>query len=163
MKVVKFGGSSMADAGQYRKIRDILLADPERKVVEETPPEEEKEQQAEPKEQPENEEANPEEEDGEAPGDEEDTDQKEVSPDSPPADEDTGKAQQEDTGEGNETGQAEEPAAETDAERVFTAYGVLRQLQNRCGRHLDVPTGRKFDSCGCAYCNHDENLKYDRF
>ncbi len=33
MKVVKFGGSSMADAGQYRKIRDILLADPERKVV----------------------------------------------------------------------------------------------------------------------------------
>ena len=33
MKVVKFGGSSMADAGQYRKIRDILMADPERKVV----------------------------------------------------------------------------------------------------------------------------------
>ena len=33
MKVVKFGGSSMADAGQYRKIRDILLADPERKMV----------------------------------------------------------------------------------------------------------------------------------
>ena len=33
MKVVKFGGSSMADAGQYRKIRDILLADSERKVV----------------------------------------------------------------------------------------------------------------------------------
>ncbi len=33
MKVVKFGGSSMADAGQYRKIRDILLADPERKIV----------------------------------------------------------------------------------------------------------------------------------
>ena len=33
MKVVKFGGSSMADAGQYRKIREILLADPERKVV----------------------------------------------------------------------------------------------------------------------------------
>ena len=33
MKVVKFGGSSMADAGQYRKIRDILLADPERQVV----------------------------------------------------------------------------------------------------------------------------------
>ena len=29
MKVVKFGGSSMADAGQYRKIREILLADPE--------------------------------------------------------------------------------------------------------------------------------------
>ena len=33
LKVTKFGGSSMADAGQYRKIRDILLADPERKVV----------------------------------------------------------------------------------------------------------------------------------
>ena len=33
MKVVKFGGSSMADAGQYRKIRDILLADPERRGV----------------------------------------------------------------------------------------------------------------------------------
>ena len=33
MKVTKFGGSSMADAGQYRKIRDILLADPERTVV----------------------------------------------------------------------------------------------------------------------------------
>ena len=33
MKVVKFGGSSMADAGQYRKIREILQADPDRKVV----------------------------------------------------------------------------------------------------------------------------------
>ena len=33
MKVVKFGGSSMADAGQYRKVRDILMADPERKIV----------------------------------------------------------------------------------------------------------------------------------
>ncbi len=33
LKVVKFGGSSMADAGQYRKIREILLADPSRKVV----------------------------------------------------------------------------------------------------------------------------------
>ena len=33
MKVVKFGGSSMADAGQYRKIRDILMADPDRRVV----------------------------------------------------------------------------------------------------------------------------------
>ncbi len=33
MKVVKFGGSSMADAGQYRKVRDILMADSERKVV----------------------------------------------------------------------------------------------------------------------------------
>ena len=33
MKVAKFGGSSMADAGQYRKIRDILLADPDRRVV----------------------------------------------------------------------------------------------------------------------------------
>ena len=33
MKVVKFGGSSMADAGQYRKIREIINADPDRKVV----------------------------------------------------------------------------------------------------------------------------------
>ena len=33
LKVVKFGGSSMADAGQYRKIRDILQADPSRSVV----------------------------------------------------------------------------------------------------------------------------------
>ena len=33
MKVTKFGGSSMADAGQYRKVRDIVLSDPERKVV----------------------------------------------------------------------------------------------------------------------------------
>ncbi len=33
MKVTKFGGSSMADAGQYKKIRDIVLSDPERRVV----------------------------------------------------------------------------------------------------------------------------------
>ena len=33
LKVAKFGGSSMADAGQYRKVRDIILADPERRVV----------------------------------------------------------------------------------------------------------------------------------
>ena len=33
LKVTKFGGSSMADAGQYRKVRDIILADPTRKVV----------------------------------------------------------------------------------------------------------------------------------
>ena len=33
MKVVKFGGSSMADAGQYLKIRDILLSDSSRLVV----------------------------------------------------------------------------------------------------------------------------------
>ena len=33
LKVVKFGGSSMADAGQYRKVRDILMADPDRRVV----------------------------------------------------------------------------------------------------------------------------------
>ena len=32
-KVTKFGGSSMADAGQYRKVRDIVLADPGRRVV----------------------------------------------------------------------------------------------------------------------------------
>ena len=33
LKVTKFGGSSMADAGQYKKIRDILLADPDRRIV----------------------------------------------------------------------------------------------------------------------------------
>ena len=33
LKVTKFGGSSMADAGQYRKVRDILMADKERRVV----------------------------------------------------------------------------------------------------------------------------------
>ena len=33
MIVTKFGGSSMADAGQYRKIRDIILSNPDRKVV----------------------------------------------------------------------------------------------------------------------------------
>ena len=33
LKVVKFGGSSMADAGQYRKVRDIILSDPQRRVV----------------------------------------------------------------------------------------------------------------------------------
>ena len=33
LKVTKFGGSSMADAGQYQKIRDILAADPARQVV----------------------------------------------------------------------------------------------------------------------------------
>ena len=33
LKVTKFGGSSMADAGQYRKVKEIIMADPERKVV----------------------------------------------------------------------------------------------------------------------------------
>ncbi len=33
LKVTKFGGSSMADAGQYRKVRDIVMSDPARKVV----------------------------------------------------------------------------------------------------------------------------------
>lgn len=33
LKVTKFGGSSMADAGQYRKVRDIILSDPARRVV----------------------------------------------------------------------------------------------------------------------------------
>ncbi len=33
LKVTKFGGSSMADAGQYRKVRDIINADPSRRVV----------------------------------------------------------------------------------------------------------------------------------
>ncbi len=33
LKVTKFGGSSMADAGQYRKIRDIIQGDRGRRVV----------------------------------------------------------------------------------------------------------------------------------
>ncbi len=33
VKVAKFGGSSMADAGQYKKVRDILRSDPARRVV----------------------------------------------------------------------------------------------------------------------------------
>ena len=27
LKVTKFGGSSMADAGQYRKVKEIILSD----------------------------------------------------------------------------------------------------------------------------------------
>ena len=33
LKVTKFGGSSMADAGQYRKIRDIIESDDGRRIV----------------------------------------------------------------------------------------------------------------------------------
>ena len=33
LKVTKFGGSSMADAGQYRKVKEIIMADKERRVV----------------------------------------------------------------------------------------------------------------------------------
>ncbi|MBR4623809.1 MAG: aspartate kinase [Clostridia bacterium] len=33
IKVVKFGGSSLADAGQMRKVKDIVQADPERRYV----------------------------------------------------------------------------------------------------------------------------------
>ncbi len=33
VKVVKFGGSSLADANQFRKVADIIKADPERKFV----------------------------------------------------------------------------------------------------------------------------------
>ncbi|WP_353066327.1 aspartate kinase [Arcanobacterium hippocoleae] len=33
MKVLKFGGSSMADAAQYRKVKEIVAADPGRQVV----------------------------------------------------------------------------------------------------------------------------------
>ena len=33
LKVAKFGGSSMADAGQYEKVRSIIRADDARKVV----------------------------------------------------------------------------------------------------------------------------------
>ena len=33
LKVTKFGGSSMADAGQYSKVKEIIMADPARQVV----------------------------------------------------------------------------------------------------------------------------------
>ncbi|WP_429971363.1 aspartate kinase [Fructilactobacillus sp. Tb1] len=33
MKVAKFGGSSMADAQQFKKVKDIILSNPERQVV----------------------------------------------------------------------------------------------------------------------------------
>ena len=33
MKVCKFGGSSLADAGQIRKVCDIVLSDPDRRIV----------------------------------------------------------------------------------------------------------------------------------
>lgn len=33
LKVVKFGGSSVAGAGQFQKVRDIVLSDPARRVV----------------------------------------------------------------------------------------------------------------------------------
>ena len=33
LKVVKFGGSSIANAEQFRKVRDIIAADPERRII----------------------------------------------------------------------------------------------------------------------------------
>lgn len=33
LKALKFGGTSMADAGQYRKIREIIQSDPSRRIV----------------------------------------------------------------------------------------------------------------------------------
>ena len=33
LKVAKFGGSSLADAGQFARVKDILLSDPERRFV----------------------------------------------------------------------------------------------------------------------------------
>ena len=33
LKVCKFGGSSVAGAEQFRKVRDIVLSDPSRRVV----------------------------------------------------------------------------------------------------------------------------------
>ena len=33
LKVAKFGGSSLADAAQFRKVREILLSDPDRRIV----------------------------------------------------------------------------------------------------------------------------------
>ena len=32
-KVLKFGGSSMADAAHYKRVRQIVQADPDRRVV----------------------------------------------------------------------------------------------------------------------------------
>ena len=34
LKVLKFGGSSMADAGQYRKVKEIILSDWEQRTLE---------------------------------------------------------------------------------------------------------------------------------
>ena len=33
MKVVKFGGSSVADAGQFQKVKAIINQDPQRQIV----------------------------------------------------------------------------------------------------------------------------------
>ena len=33
MKVIKFGGSSMADAKQFKKVANIILSDPDRRIV----------------------------------------------------------------------------------------------------------------------------------
>ena len=33
LKVAKFGGSSLADAAHFKKVRDILLADADRRIV----------------------------------------------------------------------------------------------------------------------------------
>lgn len=33
IKVLKFGGSSLADSGQFKKVRDIILADPDRRFI----------------------------------------------------------------------------------------------------------------------------------
>ena len=33
LKVVKFGGSSLADANQFRKVADIIKSDPSRRYV----------------------------------------------------------------------------------------------------------------------------------
>lgn len=33
MKVAKFGGSSLADAGQLQKVKDIIQADKDRKYI----------------------------------------------------------------------------------------------------------------------------------
>ena len=33
MKVAKFGGSSLADAAQFKKVREILFSDADRRIV----------------------------------------------------------------------------------------------------------------------------------
>ena len=31
--VAKFGGTSLADAGQFRKVKNIIMSDPDRRIV----------------------------------------------------------------------------------------------------------------------------------
>src|SRR5208283_1406508 len=33
MKVAKFGGTSLADAKQFRKVRELIVSDPQRRII----------------------------------------------------------------------------------------------------------------------------------